>query len=94
MFSVAAWLRIFFKSLNSVASTTPSAPTLRRIWIMSCRLIEPSASRLWTSFARAAFCKFPELARMVTVAVPVTEPLLAVTVQLLPLLGAVNSPER
>ena len=48
---------------------------------MSARLIEPSASRLCTR-RQDRVLQTPELAVMVTVVVPLTVPLLAVTVSL------------
>jgi len=92
MFSVAAWRRIWFKSLKSVAPSGPLAATASRIWIMSCRLIDPSASSFATRAAKAGSCKFAGLARMVTVVAPASEPLWAVTVQVPAALGAVNIP--
>ena len=84
---------MLFNSLRSVALTMPSAATVRNIWIMSFRLIEPSASRLWTSCIKVTFCGVEPFATTDTVAMPESEPLLAVTEQLPVLLGAVNMPD-
>ena len=98
MSSAAASLRTVFKLARFAALSVPSAATLRRIAIMSFRLIEPSASRAWTRAATVVFCGggvgvgVGEPAFSVTAAVPVTVPLTAVTVQAEPVLGAVSSP--
>ena len=92
MLYCAALARIVFRSEKSVALTVPLAPTLVRIWIMSARLSEPSASSFCTRLARTGSFNPPGAglgegtarrrrggAVTVTLAAPAIEPLLAAT---------------